>query len=221
MGKKAKDKRDIFYRKAKEEGYRARSSYKLLQIDEEFQIFSKERGIERVIDLCAAPGSWSQVISQKMKEYLGEEELLKKPHIVSVDLFEMAPIEGCTMIVGDITREKTVQDIMAVFDGQPVELVVSDGAPDVLGDHDFDQYVQHQLVLSALNIGIRVLAKDKGNFIAKVFRGKDIGLLVKQTRRFFRDVYIAKPKCSRNSSIEAFMVALGFIGKEKIGLQSD
>ena len=73
-------------------------------------------------------------------------------------------------------------------------------------------------MLSALNIGIRVLAKDKGNFIAKVFRGKDIGLLVKQTRRFFKDVYIAKPKCSRNSSIEAFMVALGFVGKEQIGL---
>jgi tRNA (cytidine32/guanosine34-2'-O)-methyltransferase len=63
MGKKAKDKRDIYYRKAKEEGYRARSSYKLLQIDEEFKIFAREKGIQRVIDLCAAPGSWSQVIS--------------------------------------------------------------------------------------------------------------------------------------------------------------
>ena len=67
MGKKAKDKRDIFYRKAKEEGYRARSSYKLLQIDEEFKIFDPSRGVQRVIDLCAAPGSWSQVISEKLK----------------------------------------------------------------------------------------------------------------------------------------------------------
>jgi tRNA (cytidine32/guanosine34-2'-O)-methyltransferase len=111
MGKKGKDKRDIYYRKAKEEGYRARSSYKLLQIDQEFNIFGKERGIQRVIDLCAAPGSWSQVISQKLKELLGEEELLKEPHIVSVDLFEMTPIEGVTIIKGDITREKTIQDI--------------------------------------------------------------------------------------------------------------
>jgi tRNA (cytidine32/guanosine34-2'-O)-methyltransferase len=143
MGKKAKDKRDIYYRKAKEEGYRARSSYKLLQIDEEFKIFAKDKAIERVIDLCAAPGSWSQVISEKLKENLGLEELLKEPHIVSVDLFEMTPIEGCTIIKGDITREKTIQEIQSTFNGQQVDLVVSDGAPDVLGDHDFDQYVQH------------------------------------------------------------------------------
>lgn len=60
------------------------------------------------------------------------------PHIVSVDLFDMAPIEGCTIIKGDITREKTIQEMQAVFGGEQVELVVSDGAPDVLGDHDFD-----------------------------------------------------------------------------------
>lgn len=221
MGKKAKDKRDIYYRKAKEEGYRARSSYKLLQIDEEFNIFGKERGITRVIDLCAAPGSWSQVISQKLTESLGLEELLRVPHIVSVDLFEMAPILGCTIIKGDITREKTIQDIQAVFGGEQAELVVSDGAPDVLGDHDFDQFVQHQLVLAALNTAIRVLKKDRGNFIAKVFRGKDIGLLIKQTKCFFNEVYMAKPKTCRNSSIEAFMVAIGFKGKEHIGLSSD
>jgi len=72
---------------------------------------------------------------------MGREALLAEPHIVSVDLFEMAPIEGCHMIIGDITREKTIQEIQAVFKEQPVDLVVSDGAPDVLGDHDFDQYV--------------------------------------------------------------------------------
>ena len=106
---------------------------------------------------------------------------MTNPHIVSVDLFEMAPIEGCHMVVGDITRDKTVQEIMEVFEGNLVDLVVSDGAPDVLGDHDFDQYVQHQLVLAALNLTLRVLRKG-GNFVAKVFRGKDIGLLVKQTK---------------------------------------
>ena len=71
MGKKAKDKRDIFYRKAKEEGYRARSSFKLLQIDEEFDLFGEQRKVERVIDLCAAPGSWSQVIAEKLRATLG------------------------------------------------------------------------------------------------------------------------------------------------------
>ena len=98
---------------------------------------------------------------------------------------------------------------------------MSDGAPDILGDHDFDQYVQHQLVLSALNIAIRLLKAGSGNFIAKVFRGKDIGLLVKQTKCFFNEVYIAKPKTCRNSSIEAFMVGVGFKGSEALGLKND
>jgi len=66
---------------------------------------------------------------------------LGEPHVVSVDLFEMTPIEGCTIIKGDITREKTMQEIQAVFGGKDVDMVVSDGAPDILGDHDFDQYV--------------------------------------------------------------------------------
>ena len=106
MGKTAKDKRDIYYRKAKEEGYRARSAYKLLQVDQSFNIFSQ---VSKVVDLCAAPGSWSQVITQRLRE--NGVELLSEPHLVSVDLFEMAPIEGATMIQGDITRQKTVEQI--------------------------------------------------------------------------------------------------------------
>ena len=104
MGKTAKDKRDIYYRKAKEEGYRARSAYKLLQIDEELHIF--DPSVQRVVDLCAAPGSWSQVIAKRLRE-MGRD-IVNQRCVVSVDLFEIAPIEGCTMVKGDITREKTV-----------------------------------------------------------------------------------------------------------------
>ena len=107
MGKTAKDKRDIYYRKAKEEGYRARSAYKLLQIDEELHIF--DASVQRVVDLCAAPGSWSQVIAKRLKQ-MGRD-IVNQRCLVSVDLFEFAPIEGCTMVKGDITREKTVQEI--------------------------------------------------------------------------------------------------------------
>jgi len=99
MGKKAKDKRDIYYRMAKEEGYRARSAYKLLQIDSKFDLFS---GVERIIDLCAAPGSWSQVISKRLKEK--GIPITSEKRIVSVDLFKITPIEGVTTIQGDITR---------------------------------------------------------------------------------------------------------------------
>lgn len=103
MGKTGKDKRDIYYRKAKEEGFRARSAYKLLQVDQTFDIFA---GVSSVVDLCAAPGSWSQVITKRLAE--SGVDLLSEPHLVSVDLFEIAPIEGAHLIQGDITRQKTV-----------------------------------------------------------------------------------------------------------------
>ena len=131
--------------------------------------------------MCAAPGSWSQVIAKKMRE-MGRD-IGAQRCIVSVDIFEIAPIEGCTTVKGDITREKTVQEVQDLFkiEGEEgshqAQLVVSDGAPDILGDHDFDQYVQHQLVLAALNIAIRLLSPG-GSFVAKIFRGKDIGLLL-------------------------------------------
>ena len=95
MGKFSKDKRDIYYRKAKECGYRARSAFKLIQIDDEYKIFNEN--VKRVVDLCAAPGSWSQVLSTKLYKSIEEaNEMLEKGHpkVVSVDLQEMAPIPG-------------------------------------------------------------------------------------------------------------------------------
>ena len=95
-------KTDIYYRKAKEEGYRARSAYKLLQINDEFNIFD---GVTRAVDLCAAPGSWSQVLSNQL--YGPEDDRSLKPRVVSVDLQEMAPIPGVGIVQGDITQTKT------------------------------------------------------------------------------------------------------------------
>jgi tRNA (cytidine32/guanosine34-2'-O)-methyltransferase len=92
MGKTSKDKRDIYYRKAKEEGYRARSAYKLIQVDDTFDIFE---GVQRVVDLCAAPGSWSQVIAKRLQE---KGVNLSEAHLCSVDLFEIADIEGSSTI---------------------------------------------------------------------------------------------------------------------------
>lgn len=147
MGKVSKDKRDIYYRKAKEQGWRARSAFKLLQIDQKFNIFD---GVTRAVDLCAAPGSWSQVLSRKL--YLGEEidikekvnifgdvtpdepkkEYVKNEHvkIVAVDLQPMAPLPGIIQIQGDITKYSTAQEIIKHFEGEKADLVVCDGAPD-------------------------------------------------------------------------------------------
>ncbi|ELU17391.1 hypothetical protein CAPTEDRAFT_159848 [Capitella teleta] len=198
MGRSSKDKRDVYYRLAKEEGWRARSAFKLLQIDEEFKIF---QNVKKVVDLCAAPGSWSQVLSQKLRSD-GDDSEAK---IVAVDLQAMAPITGVIQLQGDITKVSTAEDIISHFEGDHADLVVCDGAPDVTGLHDIDEYIQAQLLLAALNITTHVLKKG-GTFVAKIFRGKDVSLLYSQLRIFFPSVTIAKPRSSRNSSIEAFVV---------------
>lgn len=201
MGKASKDKRDMYYRKAKEEGWRARSAFKLMHIDESFDIF---RDVRDVVDLCAAPGSWSQVLSRKL--YLPalaagvrEEDL---PKIVAIDLQPMAPIEGVTTIQGDVTSMDKVREVLSHFDGKRVDLIVGDGAPDVTGLHDLDEFMQAQLILAGLTVATHAL-KPGGTFIAKIFRGKDVSLLYSQLKIFFPEVTCAKPKSSRNSSIGA------------------
>uniref|UniRef100_A0A3P9KF04 Putative tRNA (cytidine(32)/guanosine(34)-2'-O)-methyltransferase n=1 Tax=Oryzias latipes TaxID=8090 RepID=A0A3P9KF04_ORYLA len=198
MGRSSKDKRDIYYRLAKEEGWRARSAFKLLQLDQEFHLFT---GVSRAVDLCAAPGSWSQVLSRKLRGDEGAKEV----KIVAVDLQAMAPLPGVTQIQGDITKVSTAQEIIRHFEGQAADLVVCDGAPDVTGLHDVDEYIQAQLLLAALNITTHVL-KPGGTFVAKIFRGKDVTLLYSQLKIFFSRVTCAKPRSSRNSSIESFVV---------------
>ncbi|CAI2165622.1 8719_t:CDS:2 [Funneliformis geosporum] len=189
---------------AKEQGWRARSAFKLLQIDEEFNIFE---GVQRAVDLCAAPGSWSQVLTKKLSENNSKESPL--PKIVAVDLQAMAPLEGVIQIQGDITKLSTAEQIISYFEGELADLVVCDGAPDVTGLHDMDEYIQAQLLLSALNITTHILHPG-GTFIAKIFRGKDVTLLYSQLKIFFPTVTCSKPRSSRNSSIEAFIVCQNY-----------
>lgn len=198
MGKSSKDKRDKYYRKAKEEGWRARSAYKLLQLNEEFHFLDN---LSNVVDLCAAPGSWSQVLSRCTP---------KDSKIVSVDLQPIAPIEGVRTIQADITHPATVSQILDCFDGVKADIVVSDGAPDVTGLHDLDEYLQAQLVYSALQLATAVL-KTGGTFVAKIFRGRDIDLMYAQLGRLFTDVTCAKPRSSRGSSLESFIVCRDFV----------
>lgn len=259
MGKSSKDKRDAYYRLAKEEGWRARSAYKLLQLDEEFNLFE---GVTRVVDLCAAPGSWSQVLSrvlikgekfgragwqekqaatrnyvmglksEKPVEASLEELKIKKERpkpregvrIVAIDLQPMSPLEGVTTLRADITHPSTIPLMLKALDpdtydpkvanvASPVDLVISDGAPDVTGLHDLDIYVQSQLLWAALNLALCVL-KPGGKFVAKIFRGKDVDLLFAQLKIVFKRVRVAKPRSSRASSIEAFIVCEGFCPPE-------
>ena len=202
MGKSSKDKRDLYYRRAKEEGWRARSAFKLLQLDEEFGLFS---GVKRVVDLCAAPGSWSQVLSREIYKNLKGEDA----KIVAVDLQPMTPIDGVITLQADITHPKTLQRILDIFGGEPADFVCSDGVPDVTGLHDLDEYIQAQLVLCALQLTTCVL-KEGGTFVAKIFRGRDIDLLYSQLGHLFERVVCAKPRALRGTSLEAFIVCIGY-----------
>lgn len=259
MGKSSKDKRDAYYRLAKEQNWRARSAFKLLQIDEAFDLFAHAAPdtVTRVVDLCAAPGSWSQVLSRVLirGECFGrrawEEERQKrkwdepeyedsrdnctmKPRknvrIVAVDLQPIAPLDGITTLKADITHPSTIPlllDALATDDkphtstpnsssscsacnSRPVDLVLSDGAPDVTGLHDLDIYLQSQLLHAALNLALQVL-RPGGRFVAKIFRGRDVDLLFAQLRAVFTHVAVAKPRASRASSLEAFVVCDGFV----------
>ncbi|EPS33827.1 putative tRNA (cytidine(32)/guanosine(34)-2'-O)-methyltransferase [Penicillium oxalicum] len=279
MGKSSKDKRDAYYRLAKEQNWRARSAFKLIQIDEQFDLFEYENPdrVTRVVDLCAAPGSWSQVLSRVLikgesfgrrawvdkkrreKEVLenadnattsGDKETeipfgesdptselkpRKNVKIVSIDLQPMAPLEGITTLKADITHPSTIPLLLRALDPEaygsstqpsssesqphipvavkqphPVDLVISDGAPDVTGLHDLDIYIQSQLLYAALNLAMGVL-RPGGKFVAKIFRGRDVDLLYAQLRTVFERVSVAKPRSSRASSLEAFVVCEGFI----------
>mmetsp|Transcript_20691 Transcript_20691/g.49112 ORF Transcript_20691/g.49112 Transcript_20691/m.49112 type:complete len:336 (+) Transcript_20691:69-1076(+) len=241
MGRLSRDKRDVFYRRAKEKGYRARSAFKLLQIDSEFDLFT---GVVRAVDLCAAPGSWSQVLADQLVLKQQQEQKQSNtgngntaaatddatangpPQIVAVDLQPMAPIHGVLCIQGDITSYETAQAILEPFrsssDGSSTDtttsattsraqLVICDGAPDVTGLHDLDEYMQHQLLVSAVKISTHVL-EEGGTFVAKIFRGRHAGMLQSQLRVLFERVSIAKPTSSRNSSLESFVVCQHFKG---------
>lgn len=242
MGRLSRDKRDIFYRLAKEKGYRARSAFKLLQLDAEFDLFTS---VHRAVDLCAAPGSWSQVLADKLFEVREQQQQQQDqqvstssendtnvirnsidenqnnpPNIVAVDLQPMAPIEGVLTLQGDITSIATAKAIIAPFQGHRAELVVCDGAPDVTGLHDVDEYLQGQLLLAAMLISTHVL-EPGGTLVAKIFRGRNVGFLYSQLRLLFDRVSVAKPSSSRNSSMESFVVCQGFRGAPYLDLPLD
>jgi len=206
MGRFASEKKDIYYRAAKEVGFRARSAFKLLECNERFNLLHD--GVNNVVDLCAAPGSWSQVLSQRL--VLEKREAgLTPSKVVAVDLQAMAPIDGVTLIQGDITSRVTAEGIVRHFEGGRSQLVVCDGAPDVTGLHDIDEWLQWQLLVSAVNIATHVLEVG-GCFLAKMFTGPNTPLLEAALRTLFRTVAIHKPRSSRPGSHEAFVVAQGY-----------
>ena len=164
--------RDVYYRRAKESGYRARSAYKLLQLDAAHSVFTPHT--RRVVDLCAAPGSWSQVAAERLAVSCPTPS--STPRVIAVDLQEMSPISGVQLLQGDVTSEAVMLQVLRFFGGEKVELVLCDGAPDVTGLHVIDEYVQGQLLESVLRITTRML-REGGTFVAKIFKDEAYHIL--------------------------------------------
>jgi 23S rRNA (uridine2552-2'-O)-methyltransferase len=186
-----KQKRDIYVRQSQVDGYRARSAYKLIEIDEKFKIF--KNGIS-VIDLGASPGSWSQYISRTVKS----------GRLVSIDLKGMEEIENTIQIKGDFTDLESQEKIKALFKSK-VDVVVSDMAVNTTGIKDIDAIYTGELAMEAMNFSKEMLLKE-GRFVSKIFLGSSFNEIVALGKKLFKEVKVFKPKSSRKESKESFII---------------
>ena len=186
-----KQKRDIYVRQSKVDGYRARSVYKLIEIDEKFKIF---KGGLLVIDIGAAPGSWSQYASK----------IVKNGKTVSIDLKEMEPIPNTIQIKGDFTENKIQQEIKDILPGN-VDVVMSDMAVNTTGIKDIDSIQTGELCKQSMIFSKEVI-KNQGFFISKIFMGSTFNEIVALGKKIFREVKVFKPKSSRKDSKESFII---------------
>ena len=186
-----KQRRDIYVRKSKVDGYRSRAAYKLIEIDEKFKIF--KNGIS-VIDLGAAPGSWSQYLSKK----------IKNSKVVSIDLREMEVINNIVQIKGDFTEEKNQSKIKDVFKSN-VDVILSDMAVNTTGNKNIDSIYTGELCMEAMIFSKKTLNND-GKFISKIFMGSTFNEIVIEAKLIFKEVKVFKPKSSRKNSKESFII---------------
>ena len=186
-----KQKRDIYVRQSQVDGYRARSAYKLIEIDEKFKIF--KNGIS-VIDLGASPGSWSQYISRTVKS----------GRLVSIDLKGMEEIENTIQIKGDFTDLDSQEKIKSFFKSK-VDVVVSDMAVNTTGIKDIDAIYTGELAMEAMNFSKEMLVKE-GRFVSKIFLGSSFNEIVALGKKLFKEVKVFKPKSSRKESKESFII---------------
>lgn len=191
-------KKDPYYKKAKQEEYRSRASYKLKQLDKKFNIIKEGNS---VVDLGAAPGGWSQVALEKV----GEEGI-----VVGVDLnrFKRFPEENYYGIRGDFT-EKEVQDKIITLLGRKAKVVLSDASPSLCGIKNIDQLRSIDLTNVVIEIAENIL-EEKGNLVIKVFQGPEYKNMLDSLKSKFRQVKTTKPPSSRKKSSEMYVVGLGY-----------
>ena len=187
-------KREHFYKEAKKVGYRARSAFKLKQIQNRFKILKKG---SVVVDLGAAPGGWSQVA----KEIVGKDGV-----VIGIDLSPVKPISGVTFLQGDMTEETSVNELIDIIGGKKVDVVLSDMSPNISGNYSVDQARSVYLCEQALSTAELVL-KSGGFFICKIFEGEDLKDFVGKVGKKFINVKQFSPPASRKSSSEVYIIA--------------
>lgn len=187
---------DFFVKQSKKEGYRSRAAYKLLEIAERDHLFKSGM---IVVDLGAAPGSWSQVASQKVDQ---------KGKVIALDILEMAPLPGVAFIQDDFREERALFELRKHLEERQPDLVISDMAPNMSGIVVSDQARSMYLAELALAFSMEQLNYG-GNFLVKVFQGRDFEQFHRDMRAGFKSVVVRKPEASRDRSNELYLLGLG------------
>ena len=186
-----RQKRDIYVRQSKIEGFRSRAVYKLEEIDKKFKIFNNGKSI---LDLGAAPGSWSQYIVKNFKNI----------KIASIDLQKFEKIENVFQITGDFTEKNYKKQILNFFEGK-IDIVLSDMAVNTTGNKNLDSIQTSELCLDAMYFSKEVLKND-GKFISKIFVGSTFNEIITESKKIFKKSKVFKPSASRKESKESFII---------------
>jgi len=187
-----KQRRDTYVRQSKVDGYRARSAYKLIEIDEKFKIF---KGGMSVIDIGAAPGSWSQYVSKTVKN----------GKLISIDLKDMENIKNTIQIKGDFNEHDVQMKIKSNLNNKEPDVIMSDMAVNTTGIKNIDSIQTGELCKEAMIFSKDIISKN-GFFISKIFMGSTFNEIVALGKKIFKEVKVFKPKSSRKDSKESFII---------------
>lgn len=193
---------DPYVKLAQQRGYRARAAFKLLEIAEQEKLIKPGM---TVVDLGSAPGSWSQVLREQLT---GPDGVLRG-RIIALDLLPMEPVEGVTFLQGDFREEAVLRRLEEALHGEPVDLVLSDMAPNLSGIEVSDAARMQHVIELALEFA-RAHLKPDGALLVKAFHGSGYSQIVQQFKQAFRQVHARKPKASRDESAETFLLGRGF-----------
>lgn len=191
---------DPYVKRAQEQGLRSRAAYKLLEIQDKDRLI---RPGMRILDLGAAPGGWSQVAARLVGD---------KGRVYALDLLAMEPIAGVTVLQGDFREDAVLAELRSVLDGSPIDLVLSDMAPNLSGATAVDQPRAMYLAELALDLAREVL-KPGGTLVVKLFQGEGFDGFLRELRGLFAQVLSRKPKASRPESRELYLVGKGYRGR--------